>query len=263
MAELLQAEAVTKRFEGLVAVDAVDLEVRAGVVHALIGPNGAGKTTFFNCLSGHVPATSGRVLFDGEDVTRMRVDRRARLGLARTFQNLQLFAEMTVLDSVKVGAHRTVRAGLVASMLRLPAHRTTERDVERASLEALERVGLTGHRDDVATELPFGAQRLVEIARALVSGPRLLLLDEPVSGLTSGEAAAVGDLLRRVADDGVGILLVEHDMRTVMTSADVVTVLDAGALIAHGEPAAIARDDRVIEAYLGAGWRDERERLEV
>jgi len=231
---LLQVDQIMVRFGGVVAVDRVTLTAEAGRVTGLIGPNGAGKTTLFNVVTGVQAPTSGQVVFEGSDVTRLAVHRRARRGLARTFQRLEVFASLSVRDNVRVA---TELSTLV--------------DVGNRVDSLLERVGLVDVADRTAGDLPTGQARLVEIARALATEPRLLLLDEPASGLDEAETRRLGELLRSLAEDGLGVLVVEHDMDLVMKVCDVIHVLDLGQLIATGTPGEVQKDRRVLEAYLG------------
>ncbi len=249
---LLELERVSVRFGGVIAVNEVSLAVEAGEIRSLIGPNGAGKTTLFNAVSGIHPANAGRITFDGTPVTRLRSDQISRLGIARTFQNIELFARMTVLDNVLVGFHAHIRSGLVRAALGLPSGHAREKAARAEAERALEVVGLGPSAGRLAGELPFGQQRLLEVARALVARPRLLLLDEPASGMVAEEAAALIAMLRRLRrEQGLTIVLVEHNMHVVMDISDRVSVLDAGTLLAEGTPGEIAGDARVIEAYLG------------
>ena len=248
---LLSLRALTRRYAGLVAVDAVDLDIAAGGIHALIGPNGAGKTTLFNLVSGLVRPSSGRILLDGQDITALTPDRRARAGVARTFQNIRLFGEMSVAENAMTGLHVRARASLPEIVGRLPRFRREEAAAHAATDAALDLVGLSAQARHPAAALPYGDQRRLEIARAVVAGPRLLLLDEPAAGMNPVETRTLGDLVRRIAASGATVLLVEHDMGFVMGLADSVTVLSFGRKLFHGEPAAARRDRAVIEAYLG------------
>ena len=251
MTPLLQAVGLTRRFAGLVAVDAVDLAVLPGGVHAVIGPNGAGKTTLFNLVSGLLPPSAGSVLFDGRDVTALPAERRAALGIARTFQNIRIFAAMTVLENALTGLHATLRTGLVGTVLRLPGFRAEERRAVDRARAALDFVGLADRAGTRAQALSYGDQRRLEIARALAAEPRLLLLDEPAAGMNPAETEALAHLVRRMRDRGTTVLMVEHDMGFVMDISDTVTVLNFGKRIYEGAPAEVRQAPAVIEAYLG------------
>jgi ABC-type branched-subunit amino acid transport system ATPase component len=248
---IVALDAVTVRFGGVHALDGVTAGIEAGRVTALIGPNGAGKTTLMNVVCGLTRAAAGSIRFLGTDVTRLRPHRIARLGMARTFQTAELFGGLTVLDNVLVGRHARMRAGAPAAALRLPRHRRDEREARRAAERLLERLGLGDVAREPATALPHDLQRRTELARALASEPRLLLLDEPLAGLSATEAAELGRTLRELVADGLTVLLVDHAMEAVMALADHVVVLDRGALLAEGPPDAIQADERVIAAYLG------------
>jgi branched-chain amino acid transport system ATP-binding protein len=248
---LLETSGLTRRFAGLVAVDHVTLAVAEGGIHAVIGPNGAGKTTLFNLLSGVVSPTAGVIHLDGHDITGLPAHGRARLGMTRTFQNIRIFAAMTVLENVLTGLQARIDASLAAVVFRLPSFRRQEHDAVARARETLDLVGLADRADHRAAALPYGDQRRLEIARAMVSRPRLLLLDEPAAGMNPAETEALAVLVRKLRDLGTTVLLVEHDMGFVTDISDRVTVLNFGRLIFDGEPAAMRREPAVIEAYLG------------
>ncbi|MGY0488151.1 ABC transporter ATP-binding protein [Streptomyces sp. WG-D5] len=250
-APLLEARGVTMRFGGLTAVDAVDLTVAENEIVGLIGPNGAGKTTFFNCLTGMYLPTDGAVLFAGTPLPP-RPAKVTRAGVGRTFQNIRLFANMSALENVIVGRHTRTRAGLLAALGHGPRYRREERESRSRARELLDFVGLGAHEHHLARNLSYGAQRRLEIARALASEPRLLLLDEPTAGMNPQETREAEELVRAVRDQGVAVLVIEHDMRFIMNLCDRVAVLVQGTKLVEGAPGVVQADERVVEAYLGA-----------
>jgi branched-chain amino acid transport system ATP-binding protein len=244
-------EHVRRTFGGLIAVNDLSFEIDAGSIVALIGPNGAGKSTVFNVITGVYPPTAGRIELEGRQLAGMRTDRITAGGIARTFQNIRLFAFMSALDNVMTGRHPRMHASLFDSLLHTPRQRAEERRVRERSRELLHFVGLEREAGDYARNLSYGSQRRLEIARALASEPKLLLLDEPGAGMNPREKDDLTQLIRRIRERGVTVFLIEHDMNLVMAVSERITVLDHGEKIAEGIPSAIRADERVIEAYLG------------
>jgi branched-chain amino acid transport system ATP-binding protein len=253
-APLLDVRSVAVRFGGIIALDGVSFQIEPGQILGLIGPNGAGKTTMFNCLSRLYTPNDGDILFEGRSILGRPPHRIAEIGIGRTFQNLALFRTLTVLDNVLIGGHTRTRSDYLSDALRLPWVRRQERDLERTAWELLEYLDLADVAHRPIGDLPFGTQKRVELARALTTGPKLLLLDEPAGGLNHEEVDGLGDLIRQIRDDrDVTVLLVEHHMGLVMSVSDRVVALDFGRNIAYGTPAEVQSNPEVIRAYLGGG----------
>lgn len=248
---LLELRQLRKEFGGVVALNNLDLEVKAGTIHSIIGPNGAGKTTLFNLITGMVPSTSGEIRFDGRLVAGLRPDQVAALGIARTFQNIRLFNTLTVLENVKIGRHVHDKAGLTAAILRPKWVQQEEAETEAECYRILDMLGIADKSREIVSNLPYGDQRRVEIARALAGNPKLLLLDEPTVGMSSEESAVLVDLIKQLQNQNFTVILIAHDMPVVMRISDIITVINFGQKIAEGTAEAVSENEQVLEAYLG------------
>jgi branched-chain amino acid transport system ATP-binding protein len=249
---ILEIRKLTKHFGGLVAVDEVDLEINESEIRGIIGPNGAGKTTLFNVISGFLAPTNGSLVFKGEEITKLPVHARVERGIARTFQLTNLFMELTAFENAYIGYHRNYRQGLVSQFLHTAASRSEYKICYQKTVEILRFMGLSGLQDKLAKNLPSGHQRILGVCIALATKPSLLMLDEPVAGMNPEETMMMVELIRKIRDEGITILLVEHDMAVVMNLCEKISVLDYGMKIAEGSPEQIKNDKQVIEAYLGS-----------
>jgi len=249
---ILELNNVTIRFGGLTAVDSVNIRVEEGTVHALIGPNGAGKSTVFNLITGIYKPTSGEIYFSGNKIAGMKTYKLTKQGIARTFQNIRLFPDLTVLDNVKIGMHVKGNMGLASAFLRNPKQQKEEKWIEEKALEELAFMNLANKKEDLAKNLSYGEQRRLEIARAMASGPKIILLDEPAAGMNPQEKVQLMKMINLIRERGVTVFLVEHDMKVVMGISERVSVLDYGKKIAEGTPSEVKNNKEVIAAYLGA-----------
>jgi branched-chain amino acid transport system ATP-binding protein len=249
---LLRVASLSKVFGGVSAVADLSFVINPGTIHSIIGPNGAGKTTLFNLITGVYTPSGGQVLFENAEVTGKRPSELAALGMSRTFQNLQIFFNMTAVENVMVGAHLHLAPRFLPSLLALPSVRRRDAECRRQAIELMDFVGLAAYHDAEASSMPYGALKRLEIARALASKPKLLLLDEPAAGLNASESRAIDEVIKRIAAQGITVILVEHDMKMVMGISDHILALDYGRKLAEGTPAEIGRNPEVISAYLGA-----------
>ncbi len=255
MPSIFNAVGISKSFGGLMALNEVDLTVDKNMIGGLIGPNGSGKTTFFNVISGIFPMNSGKIQFYDQDITGKDAPEVNRLGLARTFQEIQLFYDMTVLENAMLGCHRLSKAGILGAFFRPRWVKREERFIREKALHSLDFVGLADYADDLARSIPYGHQRLLEIARAISGDPQMLMLDEPAAGMNQAEAMALMVQIRKIREHGIAVLLVEHNMRVVMDICEQITVLNYGEVIARGTPKEIQANEQVVEAYLGGSHR--------
>lgn len=250
---LLQATQVSKYFRGLHAVDGVDARVEQGEIFGIIGPNGAGKTTFLNLIGGTYPVTKGKLEFDGEDITNLPSWKIAQKGIARTFQSIQLFNSMSVLENVAVGFHISEKANMLDAIFRTKRYRSEKKDIEEKALALLTKLGLDAYKDVHAKNLSYGMQRKVEIARALATDPKLLLLDEPAAGMNPNETKSLLDFIKSINKEGYTIIVIEHDVKFMIQLCDRIMVLNYGKKISEGTPSEVRNDPKVVEAYFGSG----------